>query len=172
MNITLIREVGLALLLVLLQAVVFNQIHLFGLAIPLVFIYVIFRLPVGLSTVWVLTISFLLGLVVDIVSNTPGMNALACTVMAFLRRPVFTLYLPHGNDYNAEKPSLREFGMWLYVRYAFTLTLLYCILLFTIESLSFFDLPYMILRIVCSTLLTFVFILCIDSFGQQREKRL
>ena len=64
------------------------------------------------------------------------------------------------------------FGMWLYVRYALTLTLLYCVLLFVIESLSLFDFPYLLLRIVSSTLLTFVLILCIDSLRQNREKRL
>lgn len=172
MNINVLREIGLALLLLLLQAILFNRIHLFGVAVPLVFIYVIFRLPVDLSTVWVLTVSFILGLVVDIFSNTPGMNALACTLLAFIRKPVLLLYLPHGNDYASEKPSLREFGMWLYVRYALTLTFLYCASLFVIESFSFFDLPYMLLRIAGSTLLTFILILCIDSLNQQREKRL
>lgn len=172
MNITIVREVGLALLLVLLQAVLFNQIHLFGVAIPLVFIYVILRFPVAMSTAWVLTLSFFLGLVVDIFSDTPGMNALACTLVAFLRRPVFSLYLPHGNEYTSETPSLRTFGMWLYLRYALTMTFLYCLILFVIESLTFFDPLYMLLRVVCSTILTFVLILCIDSLGRQREKRL
>lgn len=172
MNINMLREVGIALLFILLQAVVFNRIQLFGVAIPIVFIYVIFRLPITLSTSWVLTVSFVLGLVIDIFSDTPGMNALACTIVAFMRRPILSLYIPHGSDYVAEVPSIRGFGMWLYVRYALTLTFLYCTLLFVIESLSLFDLPYLLLRIVCSTLLTFVLILCIDSLSQGREKRL
>jgi hypothetical protein len=62
--------------------------------------------------------------------------------------------------------------MWLYVRYSLTLTFLYCVLLFAIESLSLFDFPYMLMRIVGSTLLTFLLILCIDSLSQGREKRL
>ena len=172
MNITLLREVGIALFFVLLQAVVFNQINLFGIAVPLVFIYIIFRMPLSLSTAWLLTASFFLGLTVDIFSNTPGMNALACTILAFMRRFVLSLYLPHGSDYVAETPSIRGFGMWLYVRYSLTLTFLYCVLLFAIESLSLFDFPYMLMRIVGSTLLTFLLILCIDSLSQGREKRL
>ena len=172
MNITLLREMGIALLMILLQALVFNQIHLFGVAIPIVFIYVIFRMPIARSTAWDLTGAFLLGMVVDIFSNTPGMNALACTILAFIRKPVLSLYLPHGNDYASVVPSIRSFGVGLYVRYAFTLTLLYCILIFVIESLSLFDFPYMLLRIGCSTLLSFLLIFCIDSLSQGREKRL
>lgn len=172
MSITVLRDWGIAILFILLQVLIFNQIHLFGVAVPLVFIYIIFKFQVSLSTVWVLTLSFLLGLVVDIFSNTPGMNSLACTVLAFMRRPILSLYLPHGYDYANEVPSIRTFGMWLYVRYALTLSFLYCVVIFLIESLSFFDLPYLLLRIIGSTILTFVLILCIDSLSQGNAKRL
>ena len=53
MNIAIIREIGLAILFVLLQAVVFNHIHLFGIAVPFVFIYIIFRLPLSMPVGWV-----------------------------------------------------------------------------------------------------------------------
>lgn len=165
MSANIIRYLFLSVLMVLLQVVVFNHIHLFGIAIPLVFIYVIIKLPLSLSTVWSLTIAFLLGLSVDIFSNTPGMNALACTVLAFVRRPVLSLYLPHGDDYVADEPSMRSFGVGLFVRYALSLVLLYSILLFVIESFALFDITYMVLRIIGSTLLTFVLILCIDSLS-------
>lgn len=165
MSANIIRYLFLSVLMVLLQVVVFNHIHLFGIAIPLVFIYVIIKLPLSLSTVWTLTAAFLLGLIVDLFSNTLGMNALACTVLAFVRRPVLSLYLPHGDDYVADEPSMRSFGAGLFVRYALTLVLLYAILLFVIESFALFDITYMVLRILGSTLLTFVLILCIDSLS-------
>ncbi len=172
MNINVMKEIGRALLFILLQALLFNQIHLFGVAIPLVFIYIILRLPTTLSTAWVLTIAFALGLSVDIFSDTPGMNALACTIMAFMRRPVLSLYLSHGSDHVSETPSIRALGLGVYARYVFTMSFLYSILLFVIESFTLFDFMYMLLRIVCSAVLTFVLILCIDSLSQSREKRL
>lgn len=173
MNTTVLRFFFLSLLMVLLQVVVFNHIHLFGIAVPLVFIYVIIKMPLSVSTTVLLTVSFFLGLAVDIFSNTPGMNALACTILAFLRRPVIALYLPHGDDYVADEPSIRGFGTWLFVRYALTLVLIYCILLFLIEAFSLFDPLYLILHVIGSTLLTFVLILCFDSFSLgRREKRL
>lgn len=172
MNIAIIREIGLAILFVLLQAVVFNHIHLFGIAVPFVFIYIIFRLPLSMPVGWVLTCSFLMGLSVDIFSDTPGMNALACTILAFMRRPVLSLYLPHSSDYMADMPTMKSFGLWLYVRYALTLSFLYCFLIYTIESLSLPDVGYMLLRILGSTILTFVLILSVDSLSQGREKRL
>lgn len=72
----------LFMVLVLAQVLVFNRLYLFNIAIPLAFIYFIMRLPVTMSLMWVLTLSFFTGLSVDIFSDTLGMNALACTLLA------------------------------------------------------------------------------------------
>lgn len=172
MNLNVLKEIGLAIFFVLLQALVFNKISLFGVAVPLVFIYIIIKMPINLSSLWVLTLSFLLGLVIDIFSDTYGMNALSCTILAFVRPKILSLYLTHGNDYMSEVPSMRSLGVWLYVRYALTFVFLYCVVLYLVESMSFFDLPFLLLRIVGSTLLTFLLILSVDSLVNRREKRL
>lgn len=172
MNVNVLKEIGLALLFVLLQALVFNKISLFGIAVPLVFIYIIIKMPINMSALWMLTLSFLLGLAVDIFSDTYGMNALACTILAFIRPKILSLYLTHISDYMSEVPSIRTLGMWLYVRYALTFVFLYCVVLYLIESMSFFDLPILVLRIVGSTVLTFLLILSVDSLVNRSEKRL
>ena len=89
MNKTAIILIALFLVLVPAQAVIFNNLILFNIALPLVFIYLIISLPVTLSTNWSLTIGFVTGLAVDIFSDTSGMNALACTTLAFIRKPVY-----------------------------------------------------------------------------------
>ena len=150
-----------------------NNIHLLGVAIPFLYIYFIIRLPLSLSVNWTLTLAFILGLVIDIFSNTPGMNALACTVVAFLRKPILNLYTPRGEDYSESEPSIRNFGMSLFVRYVLTFSLCFCTLLFVIESFSFFDIGRLIVRILASTILTFLVILGMDSLTKSgREKRL
>ena len=63
-------------IIVLLQVTVFNHLVLFGVAVPMVFICWLLRLPVTLNVNWVLTCGFVLGLTVDIFSDTLGMNAL------------------------------------------------------------------------------------------------
>lgn len=91
MSKTIINALILLLVLVLAQAVIFNNLAIFGVALPIVFIYVLISLPVVTGTNLVLTIGFLSGLAVDIFSDTPGLNSLACTIMAFVRRPVLHL---------------------------------------------------------------------------------
>ena len=82
---TVIQFILLFIVLTVLQLVC-NKIVLWGVAMPVVFIYLILRLPVNLHGGWVLTIAFFSGLIIDIFDNTPGMNALACTLMAAVCR--------------------------------------------------------------------------------------
>lgn len=170
---TIITFVFMFITLTLLQVTVFNHICLFNLAVPFVFIYFLVRLPITLSTNWVLTLAFLLGLIIDIFSDTHGMHALACTITAMSRRRMLQLYFPREDDLTDPQPSVKSLGLGIYVKYLFTLVLFYCILIYLIESFTLFNPLLLIGRIVFSTLLTFALILGIDSIiRKRREKRL
>ncbi|MBD5225719.1 MAG: rod shape-determining protein MreD [Bacteroidales bacterium] len=156
-------------LLILAQVVVFNHICLFGVAIPLVFIYFVIKLPLTLGINWVMTLSFLLGLTVDIMSNTQGMNALACTILAVTRAPVLHLYMPRQETISNPEISCNTVGTAVFMKYALTLCAIYCALFFIIESLTFFDPMLLALKIVSSTLLTFVVIMAFDSLASSAK---
>ncbi len=156
----------LGVILVFAQVIVFNHICLFNVGVPMVFIYLIIRLPITLAVNWVLTIGFFLGLIVDVFSDTYGMNAVACTVLAMLKRPVLRLYVPR-------EPSMMSLGAGVYMKYLLTLTLIYCALIFTIEAFTFFNPLQLVLRIIFSTFLSMIIMLGIDSIMTPRsEKRL
>lgn len=173
MSKTTLQFILLALILVLAQVIVFNHVCLFNVAVPLVFIYLIVRLPVTLSLNWTLTIGFVLGLVVDIFSDTYGMNTVACTVLAMLKKPILRLYVPREEDLSRPEPSMQSLGTAVYVKYLLTMTLVYCIMIFVIEAFTFFNPLQLVLRIVFSTLLSLILMLGIDSIMTPRsEKRL
>lgn len=170
---TVIQFVILGLALILAQVIVFNHICLFNVAVPMVFIYFILRLPITMPVNWVLTVSFFAGLMVDIFSDTQGMNAMACTILAICRKPIFRLYVPREEDVTRPEPSMHTLGKDVYIKYLLTATLLYCILIFTIEAFTFFNPLRLGLRIICSTLLSALLMLGIDSLMTPRsEKRL
>lgn len=173
MSKTTLQFILLAVILVLTQVLVFNHVCLFNVAVPLVFIYLIVRLPVTMSVNWVLTVSFILGLTVDVFSDTYGMNTLSCTILAMVRKPVIRLYVPREEDLARPEPSIRSLGAAVYFKYLLTMTLIYCTLIFVIEAFTFFNPLQLVLRIVCSTLLSMVIMLGIDSLMTPRsEKRL
>jgi rod shape-determining protein MreD len=173
MSKTTLQFLLLGLILVLAQVIVFNHICLFNVAVPMVFIYLIFRLPITLSLNWTLTVSFFLGLIVDIFSDTYGMNAVACTVVAMLKRPVLRLYVPREEDLTRPEPSMLSLGVAVYMKYLLTMTVIYCTLIFIIEAFTFFNPLQLVLRIVFSTILSMIIMLGIDSLMTPRsEKRL
>lgn len=172
MNRTIIQFVILFLVLTLLQ-VVCNKIILFNLATPIIFIYLLLRLPVNMPKIATFTIAFLLGLTIDIFGNTPGMHALSCTIAAALRNPVFTLYVSREDDMNTPIPSIDSLGVGDYFKYASTMVVIYCTLLYFIQAFTLHNALLTIERIVASSLLSVVLILGIDSLvSTRREKRL
>ena len=158
----ILKFIFLFIILTLCQVVVFNHICLFGVAVPLVFIYFIIKLPVTLGVNWAMTVSFLLGLTVDLFSNTQGMNALACTILSVCQVPVLNLYLPRQDDLGNPEPSIRTLGAAVFMKYAVTMTLIYCTLFFLIEAFAFFNVIDLILKIAGSSALTFVIVMAID----------
>ncbi|HJE40136.1 MAG: rod shape-determining protein MreD [Candidatus Amulumruptor caecigallinarius] len=170
---TFVKFLIFSIALVLLQATVFNHICLFNVAVPMAFIYVILRLPITMNVGWVLTVGFLLGLSVDIFSDTQGMNALACTLLAMLRKPVFTLYFPREDEIGNPEPTISSLGAVVFIKYDLTMSLLYCFMIFLIEAFTFLNPLLLVLRILCSTVLTTLLILAIDSLTVKRyAKRL
>lgn len=153
--------------------IICNRICLFNIAVPFVFIYFIMRLPMALSSNWVMTLSFVIGLVVDVFSNTQGMNAMACTILGAVRRPIFALYFPREDEMSDSIPSIRTLGIGNYIKYMSTLTLLFCVCIYLIQLFTFYDFMLTILRIVGSTILTAIVIFGFDSIATtSREKRL
>ena len=173
MNRSAISLIVWTVILILALVLVFNHVFLFGFALPLVFIYTLIKLPMSMSKEWQFTIAFLLGLIIDIFSDTPGLNALASTVTIALRRPVIRLYVLRDEELSDQYPGLKTFGGFTFFRYVLTFCLLYCAIVFAVEDLSFAHPERLLLRIVCSTILTSLLILGIDSLNVQKsEKRL
>lgn len=163
MSRTVLSFIFWCLLLVPAQAIVFNHICIADVAVPFVFIYMILRLPVTLSQNWILTIAFAMGLAVDIFSDTQGMNALACTLIAGMRPQVIRLYFPREEDMSYPQPLIHAFGAGIYMKYAVTMVLLFCTAIFLVEFFTFFNPLRLVLSIVCSTLFTTAIMIGIDS---------
>lgn len=169
---TVIQLVVLAIVLLLVQ-VVCSKIIFFGIAMPIVFIYLLLRLPINMHNNWCFLIAFAMGLTVDIFNNTAGMNAMAALVMTALRQPVFNLFIVRDDDTADPMPSIESVGFGNYARYASVLIAVFCTALFLIQAFSLRDFLLTLRRIVGSSALTIVLILGIDSLvSTRREKRL
>ncbi|MBL0341575.1 MAG: rod shape-determining protein MreD [Bacteroidetes bacterium] len=121
------------LLLLAVQVVVLNNIQFSGFINPFVYIMFVMMLPVRLPKTFLLLIAFGTGLLVDIFSNTMGMHAVACLVMAYARPSLLRILAPR-DGYEAESsPSVKELGFTWFLIYASSLTFIHHFVLFYIE---------------------------------------
>lgn len=157
----------------LVAQVICSKIVLFSVAMPVIYIYLILRLPLNYSLNWTLTIAFLFGLFVDMFNNTQGMNSLACVVMTIVRRPVFDMFILRDDEDNDPIPSMDSLGITGYLKYMATLVTIYCAVLFLTQAFTLHNFPLTLLRIVASSVLSILLIFGIDSLvSTEREKRL
>lgn len=161
------------IVLVIAQVLIFNHICIFNIAIPYIFIIFIILLPVTINLNWLIALSFLMGFSVDIFSDTLGMNALACTLLSVLRKPIFNTFIPRENDLDNPIPSIRNIGVPAFVKYSALITIVYCLLITVIQMFSFDKIGLLTARFIGSSILTFLIIWGIASLiDSGREKKL
>lgn len=153
----------LFIVLVLVQVLICNNILLFGVAVPFIFIYFIIALPLDTNLNLLIIISFLLGFFVDIFSDTLGLNCLACLLLSVLKKPFFYAYMPKEDKFKTAVPCIAVMGWINYLKYILTLSALFCIIIFGIEFLSLVAIPRLLLMIGSSTLITMVLLLATDA---------
>ncbi|MDR1937774.1 MAG: rod shape-determining protein MreD [Tannerellaceae bacterium] len=164
-----VRGLVYFVILVLVQVLVLNNIHFLRLVTPFLYIYFIIKLPVGYSSVQVTFLSFLLGMAIDILSNTSGMHAAACTLAGFARPYIIWVFMREDLPENIY-PSYKTFGYGGFIRFAFVFVLLHHISLFLIESLTLFDPLFLTIRIVAGVAMTTAFICVIEAFNRETRR--
>ena len=165
-----IQLILLFILLVFLQVWLFDNIHLFGYATPLLYIYFLIKLPISMSRNVVMLLSALLGFVIDIFGGTLGLSMTVLTIVGFLRYYLLKLFTPRdvSGDYF---PSFSIFGKFLFMRYAGIVTLIHISLLYIIESFSLFNPWLLLLRITGSFILTILLIFVFESINMDVFKK-
>jgi rod shape-determining protein MreD len=162
MTIDILKRLAWFLVFLFVQVLVLGRIHLFGVATPLLYVYFVLQFPRNhpkwASLLW----AFALGLMVDIFFNTPGLAAASLTCVAAVQPYYFNLLLP-PDSFEQLKPSFRTLGPVKYIYYSLPLVLLHCLLFFTLEQFSFFNVIHWLLCVVSSTLVTMALILTFET---------
>ena len=167
------REIIYFVVFVLLQALVINHIRLFGIITPFLYVYVILKFRIDMARSAIIVLLFLLGLIIDIFSNTPGVHAAACSLIGFIRNPLLEQFVDIKELPGRSIPSYRLFGLSKFIRYTLILVTLHHILLFSIESFSFYQPWLVFIRMISSILLSSILIFIVEAFniGNKRKWR-
>ena len=158
----MLQRVVAFVVLVVVQALVLNHIHLFGVATPLFYVYFVLLFRRNHPKWIILLTSFLLGLCIDVFSNTPGLAAASTTFIAVVQPYILEPFVPRDSDENL-KPGMRTLGIGRFIYYTIFMVLLYNLVFFSLEAFNFFNWLQWLLCIGSSTLLTVVLILVVEN---------
>lgn len=163
MSIDLVKRLATFVVLVLVQGLVFNHIHLFNCATPLLYIVMVLHFRRNYPRWALLLWCFLLGLCIDVFANTPGVAAASMTVVGLLQPYLLELFVTRDSADDLE-PSMRTIGVGKYIFYVTVIVLVYNLLFFTLETFNFFNWVQWLLCIGGSSLITLVLILAVENF--------
>ncbi|HRF85916.1 MAG TPA: rod shape-determining protein MreD [Alloprevotella sp.] len=159
---TFFSRTGWFLLLLLLQVLVFNHIHIMGYATPMPYVYFLLLLPSNTPRCGYLLLGFLLGLTVDLFTNTPGIAAASLCFVALLTPPLLRAFSPNDQDDEVLVPSAHSMEWGPFLRLILVTVSIHCALFFSIEAFSFFNPESLLVNIGSSTLLTTLFIVAME----------
>ncbi|WP_028376440.1 hypothetical protein [Leeuwenhoekiella sp. MAR_2009_132] len=147
-------------LLILLQVAIFNNINFLGYINPYPYVLFILMFPIGDNRALLIFLSFLLGLTLDMFSNSGGMHAASCVTIAYLRPWILQSIFGVAYEYNAIKVTKADFGERLL--YVSILVFTHHLILFFVESFNFSDIIYILKKTffsgIFSVLLCLIFI--------------
>ena len=161
MIITYIHRIGWFIGLVLLQVLILNSVHIAGYATPFLYIYFILKFSSGTSRNELMLWAFFFGLTIDVFSDTPGMNAAATVLLAFLRPSLLRLFTPRDNQDNLV-PSFKSMGITPFLKYTASV-FIHSLALLSIEFFSFSGIWLLLLRVALCTVLTVTCIVAVEG---------
>jgi rod shape-determining protein MreD len=154
MNSSLFFNLFRFIILLSLQVIVFNNINLFGFISPFPYILFIILYPVNGNKSGLLVASFLLGIILDMFSNSGGIHTTASLLLAYFRPSIFKFAF--GVSYEYQTIKLND--TLTPERFSFLLVavVLHHLVLFIFEAFQFSLLWDILIRTLLSSIVTLV----------------
>jgi hypothetical protein len=115
-------------------------------------------------------LGFLIGFVLDLFSNTPGLHAAACGLMAYVRPSILNLLLAQEASEEVNKePSIETMGWGPYLFYVFVLTFIHHFYLVLLEWLQFGSFGYFLGKVIATSTMSVVLIFLVELLMNRRK---
>jgi rod shape-determining protein MreD len=169
MTIIYLKNIGRFIFLVFFQVLILNNILFSGYINPYFYVYFILLLPFETPRWLLLSSAFLLGITIDLLSNTPGLNAAATVLMAFMR-PFIITSISSGTEFMmGTHPSFKNQGLKWFAYYSVILVLIHHTTLFFLEIFRFSEFFQTLSRIILSSIFTLLLIFISEYLFYSRE---
>jgi len=154
----LFENIGRLIVVLLLQLLLINNLHFMGICNPCLYILFLIALPAEIPNWAEQIIGAVVGLIMDIATNSPGVHMAACIALCYARPKLLHNIIP-DDDRLIGTISTRIIDVPAYIRLVLTLTLIHHTILFLFLNFTFHSLWLTILQILASSLVTIALIL-------------
>lgn len=139
--------------------------------IPYLYFLFILWLPFTIPRITLMLIGFVTGMALDSFTNTPGLHAAPCILIAFLRPFVINILTPKDiNEFTYREPSPRSMGWSPYLVYVLILTFFHHTYLVFLEWLSFGTFLSFIIKVFSTTAISMLLIIVTELLFSRRLK--
>ena len=172
MNRLVLSNIARFIALVLIQVLIMNRINFYGFLNPYVYILFIMLLPFETPGWLILLLSFVTGITIDLFGGTLGLHA-ASSVFAGFMRPMIIKFVGEKPEYDiTTQPKLQQMGLKWFIAYALLMIFAHHLFLNILDVFSFNEFWQTLLRVIVSTLFTFLFIMLFEYiFTSRKEKK-
>jgi len=170
MNSRLIKNIIRFVLLILLQVLVFNNMHLWGYVTLYPYLLFLILLRVDINKTTLLLVGFVTGLVIDFFHNTLGMQTAAATLLVFARPAVLSFYFKAIEFSPREKPDISKLGFLDFLKYTITLVFIHHLMLFFLEAFTSTDFISTLQKVLINTLATTAINMIIEMLFSRKKK--
>ena len=156
----------------LLQVLLVRNLVLFDMAFCYIYVAFILLLPFDTSRILLMLLGFLCGFVVDIFYDTLGIHAFACVLIAFIK-PFWTNAIPPRGGYEIGMgPTIKIMGFSWFLTYSLPLIFVHHLALFFVEAGGLHLFGFTIVKVIFSSILTFIVMVILQYLFYQRRRAL
>lgn len=152
------KQIGRYIVVMLLQVLLFDQLQLWGVCHPYIYILCLLMMPITLPHSVDMIIGAGVGLIMDTCCNSLGVHMAACILLMFIR-PYLIGAIVNDKDRLNEQLTLRTLGMEALIKYVVIMVLIHHLTVFSLAAWSWAHIGFMLLETLVSSILTMCIIL-------------
>ena len=168
----LVKNIVRFCLLILVQIYILNQVPpLHRLVTPYIYYLFILWLPFKMGRRTQMLLAFALGFTLDCFTNTYGLHAAACVLIAYIRPFLINVLISQeGTESNYYEPSIQSMGFTPYLTYVTILTFIHHTFLFFLQALQTGGYFYFLLKSLTSTAISLLLIFLIELLFVRKQR--
>ena len=157
-----IKYIILLPLFLFVQIYILNEVMFASYINPYLYLIILFVMPFKTQKWFLLIYAFILGLSVDIFSETLGMHSSACLIIALLKPAITKITIPHNIIEENDELIVQKIGIKSFILFTSIVVFIHHSILFILEHASI-DLR-ILLKIILSTIISSIIITICQFF--------